>query len=118
METTEETSDSPVNAQSVISLVLGILTILFFCTGLSPIPFTGFICFPLGIFLGLLALIFGIISLNRIRRHNHSGRPMAWMGITIGGFVFLCLLCMLVLAAALFVFAPDQVQPFLKNYRI
>jgi uncharacterized membrane protein len=86
--------------------------------GLIPIPFSGFICYPLTILFGLLALLFGIISLNKIRKHNHSGRPMAWMGITIGGFVFLCVLCMVILIASLFIFAPNQVQPFLNNYQI
>jgi uncharacterized membrane protein len=85
-----------------------------------PVPFTGFICFPLSVMLGLLALIFGIISLNSISRHNHSGRPMAWMGITIGGFVFMCMLCMVILAAAFIIIAPSslQVPHFFDKYHI
>ena len=118
METNEEAPYSPVNTQSILSLVFGILTIVFLCMSWLPIPFTGIICFPISVLFGILALIFGIISLNRIRRHNHSGRPLAWMGITIGGFVFLCMLCMLILIAAFFIFAPEQAQPFLDKYQI
>jgi len=118
MESNEEVTDPPTNKQSIISLVLGIFTILFFCMGWMPIPFSGFICFPISVFLGILALLFGIVSLNNIRKHNHSGRPMAWMGITIGGFVFLCMLCMVILIVSFFIFAPDQVQPFLDKYQI
>jgi hypothetical protein len=120
MEANEEVTYSPINTQSILSLVFGILTLLFFCTGWLPVPFTGILCFPLSVLLGLLALIFGVISLNRIRKHNHSGRPMAWLGITIGGFVFVCMLCMLILIASYFIFAPDtfQVPPFLDKYQI
>jgi Domain of unknown function (DUF4190) len=120
METNEEIPYSPVNSQSVLSLVFGILTLVFFCTGWLPIPFSSVICFPLSTFLGFLALIFGIIALNRIRKHNHSGSPMAWLGITIGGLVFLCLLCTLILIASLFIFAPNtfHMPPFLQNYQI
>ena len=118
MEMNEEVPYSPVNTQAVLSLVFGILTLLFFCIGWLPIPFTGFICFPSSVVPGSLALIFGIIALNRIRKHNHSGRPFAWMGITIGVFVFICLLCILILAVSFFIFSPGQVQPFLDNYQI
>jgi energy-coupling factor transporter transmembrane protein EcfT len=120
METMEDSTYSPTNKQSVLSLIFGILTILFFCIGWIPLPFTGFICFPLGILFGILALIFGIISLNQIRRHNHSGRPMAWTGIVIGALVFVCLLCMLIAIISLFIISPDSIQmpPFLDKYQI
>ena len=120
MKTNEDTTYSPTNKQSIISLIFGILTILFFCMGWIPFPFTGIVCFPVSVLFGILALIFGAISLNQIRKHNHSGRPMAWMGITIGGFVFICTLCMLILIASLFIFTPDtfHVPPFLDKYQI
>jgi len=118
MEIKNEGTSSPINTHSIISLVLGVITILFFCTGWLPIPFSGFICFPGSGLFGFLALIFGVVALNRIRKHNHGGRPLAWMGITIGGLVFICMLCMLVLIISLFIFAPNQMQPFLNNYRL
>jgi uncharacterized membrane protein len=120
METNEEVINSPVNAQSTLSLVFGILTILSFCGGVAPLPFTGYICFPTSFLLGMLALVFGVISLNRIRRHNESGRPMAWIGIMIGGFVFVCVLCMIIALVSLFIFAPNSVPmpPFIKNFQL
>jgi hypothetical protein len=120
METNQETAYSPTNKQSILSLVFGILTIVFFCMGLNPIPLTGFICFPLSGLVGILALIFGAISLNQISRHNHSGRPMAWTGIIIGGFVFMCIMCMVIVIISLFIFAPNSIHmpPLLNNYHI
>ena len=120
MSTNEETTYSPVNKQSILSLVFGILTIVFFCMGLIPFPFTSLVCFPISVLFGILALIFGAISLNQIRRYNHSGRPMAWTGIVIGGFVFVCILCMVILIASIFIFSPNSIHmpPFLDKYQI
>jgi uncharacterized membrane protein HdeD (DUF308 family) len=116
----EEAIKSPINNQSIISLVFGILTILSFCMGLVPFPFTGIICFPTSFLLGILALTFGVISLNQIRRQNESGSPMAWIGIMIGGFVFLCMICMVIALAAFFIFTPNSspLPPFIQNFQL
>jgi uncharacterized membrane protein len=111
-------TSSPTNKHSIISLILGILTVFTLCGGMVPVPFTGFICFPTSFFLGLLALIYGGISLNTIRRKNETGSVMAWMGIVSGGFIFLCMLCMVIAIVSLFVFAPESVPPFLEGYQI
>jgi len=118
METPENYSSPPTNQQSIISLILGILTVIIFCGGLVPIPFTGFVCFPGSFLLGGFALLFGVISLNRIRRNNEAGHSMAWMGIISGGFVFFCLLCVVIAFASLFIFAPNSIPPILENYQI
>ncbi len=111
----------PLNRHSIISLVLGILTLLFFCVGVFiPIPFTGMICLPPSLVLGILALIYGFVSLRRIRKHNETGHTMAWIGIVIGGMVFLCSLCLVAAVASVMVFAPDffHIPPFLDNFQI
>jgi len=113
-----ELPSPPTNRHSIISLTLGILTILALCGGMVPIPFTGFICFPITFLLGLLALIYGAISLNTIRKNNEGGKPLAWMGILSGGFIFLCMLCMLIAIVSLFIFAPDSVQPIIEGYTL
>jgi hypothetical protein len=120
MKTNEEIIHSPINFQSILSLVFGILTILFFCMGLIPFPFTGFICFPASFLFGVLGLIFGTISLNQIQRNNETGRPMAWIGIIIGGFVLMCMICMVIAIAAFFIFAPNSTHlpPFIQNFNV
>ena len=117
MNSNEEIITPSVNKQSILSLVFGILTILSFCTGWLPVPFIGILCFPTSLLLGILAFIFGAFSLNRIREHNESGRPMAWIGIMIGGFVFVCVLCMIISIISLFMFAPNSIYmpPFIQN---
>jgi uncharacterized membrane protein HdeD (DUF308 family) len=116
----EEIINPPINNQSILSLVFGILTILSFCMGLIPFPFTGLICFPTSLLFGFLALVFGAISLDQIRRQKESGSPMAWIGILIGGFVFVCLMCMVIAIAAFFIFAPNSVHmpPFIQNFQL
>ena len=115
-----ETPSSPLNSNSITSLVFGVLTILFLCMGMIPIPFTGFICYPLTFLFGTLALIFGVISLNQIRNRNETGRPMAWIGITVGGFVMLCFVFMVIAIAALFIFSPNSIHlpPSIQNFHV
>ena len=113
-------STSPLNSRSIPSLVFGILTILFLCMGMIPVPFTGFICFPVSFLSGVLALVFGTISLSQIRRRNESGRPLAWIGILSGGFVLMCFLLMVLAIAALFIFAPNSIHlpPAIRNLHV
>ena len=119
MESTEEISYPPTNKQSIISLIIGILTLLLFCFGIiMPIPFIGFICFPTSFVLGFLALTFGAISLRRIKKHIESGHAMAWIGIVIGGFIFFCILLFVIGIASLFIFSPDTMQPLIDSYSI
>ena len=120
MNTDEEFRPTSINTKSLLSLIFGVLTFLSFCTGWLPIPFTGIICFPTSLTLGTLALIFGTTSLKQIRQRNESGVPMAWTGIVIGGFVFLCVLCMAITIGALFFYSPDSIHlpPFMQNPQI
>ena len=68
----------------------------------------------------ILSLVFGVISLNGIRRRNESGSPMAWIGIVLGGLIFLCVMCMIAAIASFFIFTPDAVPmpPFIQNFSI
>jgi hypothetical protein len=118
MESNDEILYPPTNKQSIISLILGILTLLIFCGGLLPIPFTGFICFPSSFVLGFLALTYGAISLIRIKKHNETGHSMAWIGIVIGSFIFFCILLFVIGIVSIFIFAPDTMQPLIENYSI
>jgi len=120
MEINEELINSPINNQSILSFVFGIFTILSFCSGLVPLPLTGFLCFPTSFLFGILSLILGTVSLNQIRRRNESGSPMAWIGIVIGGFVFVCVMCMVIAIASLFIFAPNSIPmpPFIQNFQL
>ncbi|GAB4542770.1 MAG: hypothetical protein Fur002_13620 [Anaerolineales bacterium] len=103
--------DSPLpnNQQAALSLAFSLLTILSACTGLVPIPFTGFICFPLSFLFATLALLFGLVALAQIRRRAQAGSPMAWAGIIIGGLVFFCGVCLALTFASLFFFAPQYI---------
>jgi|GEM_PF-742336 len=118
MESNDEIYYPPTNKQSIISLILGILTLLIFCGGLLPIPFTGFICFPSSFALGFLALTYGAISLRGIKKNNEAGRPMAWAGIIMGGFIFFCILLFVMGIISLFIFAPETMQPLVESYSI
>ena len=102
------------NRHSIISLVLGILTLVLFCGGIFiPIPFTSLICVPISALIGIAALIYGLASINRIKKHNQNVHPMAptmaWTGILMAFFVLLGMLCMVAGILALFYFAPEHI---------
>jgi uncharacterized membrane protein HdeD (DUF308 family) len=111
------------NRHSIISLVLGILSLLVFCgSALIPIPFTSFFCAPASGLISAAALIYGLVSLSHIKRHNQTGHPMAWTGILAGVFVLLCMLCALAALISLFYFFPSifdkiPLPPFLSNFQ-
>ncbi|MCC7119397.1 MAG: DUF4190 domain-containing protein [Anaerolineales bacterium] len=118
----ETPSTQAVNRHSIISLILGIATLIFFCGGiLVPIPLTSFICVPVSSIFGLVGLIYGVISLKRIKMHAQSGRPLAWAGILIGGFVFFCMICSII--ALWIVWHTHAIHnfptpPFIQNFEI
>ncbi len=99
MESNPSSFPLPTNRNAVISLLSAILTLLSFCIGAAPIPLTSLVCYPASIFLGLIALVTGTISLQQIRQNGGGGRFMAWAGIGIGGLTILAVLCAIALVA-------------------
>ncbi len=45
---------------------------------------------------------------------------MAWIGIMAGGFILLCVICMVITIGSLFIFSPNLIQaaPFLHSFDI
>ena len=71
---------------AITSLILGIVSIPFIYL------------FGLGIILGILAIIFGIISLKKIRKGKLAGKGMAIAGIITGFIPIIWILSIGVLA--------------------
>jgi len=71
---------------AIISLILGIISIPFIWI------------FGVGILLGILAIIFGIISLKKINKEKLAGKSMAIAGILIGCIPIIWLLSIGILA--------------------
>jgi uncharacterized membrane protein len=78
----KDNSVEDTNSFSIVSLVLGIL----FFVPLAPI----------------LAIIFGFIALNQIKRTGEQGRGMAIAGIILGFFWIALLIIILAFLAAVF----------------
>jgi len=55
-----------------------------------------------------------------MRTSEESGRPMAWAGIVVGGFVILCFLCLAATLAYFFMYHPDTIHlpPIFDKYQI
>ncbi len=104
----------PVNRNASISLIAAILTAASFCTAVAPIPFTGYVCYPAAVVLGLVALLTGITSLAQIRARHENGRAYAWIGISIGALTIVAALCAMALGIALFPQVVKLVHQYVK----
>jgi hypothetical protein len=102
----------PANRKARISLILSIITLTFVCVGLLPIPFTMLICYPFAFFLGVAAMIYGILSLREIKISNEGGKWMAQTGIIVGGLDIVALACASIVAIALI----DFLKPYIEQY--
>ncbi len=91
----ENNSNTPTNTSAIISLSSAILTVISFCIGVAPIPFTGFVCYPASVALGVVALATGLVSLRQIRVNGEKGRKFALFGAWIGGLTMLAGLCII-----------------------
>ena len=111
-----ESAPPALNSTSILSFVLGLLTLFSSCIGMFPIPLTGFVCFPAAILLGLLSVTLGAASLIRIRARAERGAAFAWIGIFIGGLALLAFLCFIAVIVSLFMFLPTYPWPIPPNF--
>jgi hypothetical protein len=99
----EQTGRPPsTNRNAIISSIASALTIVSFCLGVAPIPFTDFICYSISLLFAVLALTLGFISLLQIRQSGESGRPLAWIGISVGGLTMVAVLCIIIIIILFF----------------
>ncbi len=92
----------PVNRYAAISLIAGALSVTSFCIAVAPIPFTGYVCFPATLLLGLVALLSGMTSLAQLRTRPENGRLYAVFGISIGAVTVLAATCATAVGVMLF----------------
>ena len=99
----EQTGQPPsTNRNAVISSIAGALTIVSFCLGVAPIPFTDIICYSISLLFAVLALALGFTALLQIRQSGESGRALAWIGISVGGLTMLAVLCIIAVIVSFF----------------
>ena len=99
----EQTGQPPsTNRNAVISSIAGALTIVSFCLGVAPIPFTDIICYSISLIFAMLAFALGFTALLQIRHSRQSGRALAWIGISVGGLTMLAVLCIIAVIVSFF----------------
>ncbi len=106
------TPSAPVNRYAAISLIAGGLSVASLCTAVAPIPFTGYVCYPAALLLGLAALLSGVTSLMQLRARPENGRLYAVVGVSIGAITVLAAFC----AAAVGVMVFPRVAGLLHQY--
>jgi hypothetical protein len=115
-ESMEEAYQSPpFNSNSIVGFIVAILTVVSFCIGLAPIPFTALICDPISLIAGTFALIIGIKALRQIRQTGESGRTLALISAWTGGVIIFATLCILTLGILLFPYLADFIKTHWHN---
>ncbi len=116
-EIMEETFQSPpTNTIAIISFIAAILTVLSFCFGLVPIPLSTFICDPLTLVSGIIALITSMKALRQIRKTGESGRVLALISAWTGAGVVLTTLSLLSASVLLFPYFADFIKTLWHNF--
>ena len=110
----ENISTVATNTNAIISLSSAILTVISFCIGVAPIPFTGFVCYPASAMLGIVALATGMVSLRQIRTSGEKGRTLALFGSWVGGLTMLAGLCTLTAGTLLLPEVAHFIQQSIK----
>ena len=103
----ESKPTSPLNRQAVFSAIFATLTLITFCIGVAPIPFTSLTCYPPAVLLGLASLWTGVAALREMRQTGERGRRLAWISLWSVGLMLLTILCLTTLMILLFPYAVD-----------
>ena len=110
-----ETESTPrTNRSALASLIAAMLTLLFLCIGVAPIPFTSLVCYPSGLLTSTIALAAGFIALGQIRRNGEKGRGLALAGIWLGGLTVLFIFCFSTVAV---LFLPRLFDYLLREWQ-
>jgi hypothetical protein len=87
------------NVLSIVSLVAGILGLLGMCLGVIPV--VGLFCSVPGGLFGLVAVILGIVGMNKVKTSGEKGKGMAIAGLILGVLTLLGICVYAIISIAL-----------------
>ena len=91
-----ETTPIPsLNRNAITGFISALLAMTALCAGILPVPFTGLICYPPGIILGVVSLVLSLKAQCELRTDGKNGRLLAQLALWIGGGSLLAFACML-----------------------
>jgi hypothetical protein len=91
---TETIPLAEINRNALISFLTAVVALLALCAGFLPIPFTAILCYPPGLVLGILSLVYGFTALKEIRLEQKRGRRLAMLAIGVGSFMVFATICL------------------------
>jgi predicted membrane protein len=100
-------STAPTNRLALVSFFAAFLTVVSFCGGLAPLPLTAWVCYPLAILLGIVALVSGFTALRQVRASGEKGRAIALIGIWAGTLSILAVICATTLTVLVLYYGLD-----------
>ena len=97
------------NKLALLSFAAAGLTLFTLCVGVIPIPFSAWLCFPLALILGVIALSSGSRAIRQVRKSGEKGRRLAMLGIWAGLLVILVVTCLTAFNLVLVYFGVDAI---------
>jgi len=106
----ETTRVPPFNRKALTAFIAAIISLIALCTGLLPLPFTIFFCYPPAIILGIASLVLGIQAQREIRQRNESGRFLAVIAVWAGSITIIATLCMITVGVLLYPYISEFIR--------
>jgi hypothetical protein len=110
-------STAPTNRLALLSFTAAGLTLTSFCAGVVPIPLTAWICYPIAVLFGSVALLTGFRALRQVRVGYEKGRGLALLGMWIGGLTLLAVLCFTTLSGLVLYYGSEAVQTLWLRFK-
>ncbi len=110
----EDFSFSRLNRKALISFLAAVLALLALCAGFLPVPLTALICYPPGIVLGVIALVYGGLSLRELREDGRRGRRLALLAMWAGGLMIVTAVCAIAVGIAVWPYVTEFFKQLFK----
>ena len=103
----EDFSFPPLNRKALISFLAATVAVLALCAGFLPVPLTALICYPPGIVLGVVSLVYGYQGLRELKQDGKRGRRLALLSMWAGGLMIVMAVCAIAVGIAVWPYVED-----------
>jgi hypothetical protein len=101
-----------INHLALIAFLTAILSVISFCIGITPIPLSDLLCYPVSFVFDVVSLVTGLTALRQIRSSAEPGRELALTGIWISSLTGIAMLCMVALTISMIPILVNFINKF------
>jgi hypothetical protein len=103
----ENFSLPPLNRKALISFLAASVAVLALCAGFLPLPLTAVLCYPPGLVLGGVSLVYGYQGLRELKQDGKRGRRLALLSMWAGGLMIVIAVCAIAVGVAVWPYVAD-----------